>query len=55
MEVFSGGRVSEVISMRLDRGEDVLTSIEAAAKANDIHTGVVISGIGTLDRARLHY
>lgn len=55
MEIFSGGRVSEVVAIRLDRGEDVLASLEAAAKENDIHTGVVVSGIGTLDRARLHY
>ncbi len=55
MEVFSGGHVSEVISMRLDQGEDVLGSIEAVARDKDIHTGVVISGIGTLDLARLHY
>ncbi|UCC69705.1 MAG: DNA-binding protein [Armatimonadota bacterium] len=55
MEVFSDGHVSEVISMRLDQGEDVLAAIEAVAKDKDVHTGVVISGIGTLDRARLHY
>ena len=55
MELFPGGRVTEVIAMRLDQGEDVLASIEAAAREHDIHTGVVVSGIGTLDRARLHY
>ncbi len=55
MEVFGGGRMGEVIAVRLDRGEDVLGSIEAAAKEQDIDTGVVVSGIGTLDRARLHF
>lgn len=55
MEVFSGGRVREMIALRLDQGEDVLGSIEAVAKEKDIHTGVVVSGIGTLDRARLHH
>jgi len=44
-----------VIAIRLDQGEDVLASIEAAAKEKDIHTGIIVSGIGTLDRARLHY
>ena len=55
MEVFEGGRIAEVISLRLDRGEDVLESIAAVAKEKDIHTGVVLSGIGTLERARLHH
>jgi predicted DNA-binding protein with PD1-like motif len=55
MEVFSGGHVSEVISMRLDQGEDVLAAIEAVARDRELHTGVVVSGIGTLDHARLHY
>jgi len=55
MEVFSGGRLGEVIALRLDRGEDVLGAIEALAKEQDIHTGIVLSGIGTLDQACLHH
>jgi len=55
MDIFPSGRITEVIALRLDQGEDVLASIEAAAKKHDIHTGVVLSGIGTLDRARLHH
>jgi predicted DNA-binding protein with PD1-like motif len=55
MDVFPGGRITETIALRLDQGEDVLASIEKAAKQNDLHTGVVVSGIGTLDRARLHH
>ncbi len=55
MEIFSGGRITEVLALRLDRGEDVLASLERVAKEKDVHTGVVLSGIGTLDRARLHH
>lgn len=55
MEIFPGGKVAEVVALRLDQGEDLLASIEEAARRLDIHTGVVISGIGTLDRARLHH
>lgn len=55
MEVFPGGRLGEVITLRLDRGDDVLTSIEALAKDKVIHTGLVLSGIGTLDQACLHH
>ena len=55
MDVFAGGQISEVIAVRLDRGDDVLASLEAIAKERDLHTGVVLSGIGTLDHARLHH
>ena len=55
MDVFPGGTIAEVIPLRLDRGEDVLASIERAARERDVHTGVVLSGIGTLDKARLHH
>ncbi len=55
MEVFPDGQLTEVVALRLDRGEDVLASIEKVARERGIHTGVVISGIGTLDRAQLHY
>ena len=55
MEVFSGGRATEVLALRLDQGEDVLASLEQMAREQAIHTGVVLSAIGTLDRARLHH
>jgi len=55
VDVFGGGKVTEIISIRLDQGEDVLESIAAVARERDIQTGVVLSGIGTLDRARLHH
>jgi len=55
MDIFAGGRIVEVIALRLDQGDDVLDSIGAAARQKDLHTGVVLSGIGTLDRARMHH
>ena len=55
MDVFPGGGVTEVIVVRLDQGEDVLASIEEIAHECDLHTGVVLSGIGTLDQATLHH
>ncbi len=55
MELFPGGQIGEVVALRLDQGEDVLDAITGAAKQLDLHTGVVVSGIGTLDRARLHH
>jgi predicted DNA-binding protein with PD1-like motif len=55
MDVFPGGRIAEVVTLRLDRGEDVVGSIEKAARDHGVHTGIVISGIGTLDQATLHH
>lgn len=55
MELFSGGRLGEVITLRLDQGEDVLGAIEGVARERDLHTGIVLSGIGTLDQACLHH
>lgn len=55
MELFSGGRLTEIVIVRLDQGEDVLASLEKIAREREIHTGVVLSGIGTLDQATLHH
>src|SRR5574340_1048640 len=55
MQIYPGGKVGEVIALRLDQGEDVLEAVSQAAREMEVHTGVVISGIGTLDRARLHH
>ena len=54
MEFFSGGKIGELIALRLDYGDDVQESVERLARELDIHTGAVVSGIGTLYRARLH-
>ena len=55
MEIFAGGRIGEVIAIRLDKGEDVLSSIERVAREKGVQTGVVLSGIGTLYEAQLHH
>jgi len=55
MQLMRGGHFTEIIAIRLDQGEDVLASVERVARETGCHTGVVLSGIGTLDRARLHH
>ena len=55
MEIYRGGHFKEILAVRLDFGEDVLASVEAAAREYQCHTGVVLSGIGTLDQVRLHH
>lgn len=55
MEILDGMRIEEIICVRLDYGDDFLQCIEDVARAKDIQTGVIVSGIGTFDRARIHY
>jgi len=54
MEWFKGGKIEDVIFLRLDYGEDIHKSIEEVAKKEDIQTGVIVSAIGTVDKARMH-
>jgi len=54
MEVFRGGKVEEVIAVRLDPGDDVHECVERVAREEDIQTGVIVSGIATFDKARWH-
>ncbi len=54
MEVFRGGKVEEVIAVRLDPGDDVHECVERIAKEEDIQTGVIVSGIATFDKVRWH-
>ncbi|TET12433.1 DNA-binding protein [Candidatus Aerophobetes bacterium] len=54
MEWFKGGKVEDVIALRLDYGDDIHRSVERFCKDEEIHTGVIVSGIGTLYKARLH-
>jgi hypothetical protein len=55
MEWFRQGTCEELIPLRLDPDDDVLGSVTALAADADIRAGAVISGIGTLKAARLHW
>lgn len=55
MEWFRAGTCEEVIALRLDYDDDVLECVEAVAREADIRAGAVVSGIGTLKKARLHW
>ena len=53
MELFED-RQAGVVIVALRRGELILESLGEAARRADIHTGVVLSGIGSVTRARIH-
>lgn len=44
-----------LVFLQLHPGDHVLESIEATIEEHDIQTGVVVSGIGSLRKLRLHY
>lgn len=55
MEIIDGLRVEEIICLQLVYGDDFVECVERAAADKGIHSGVVVSGVGTFDRARIHY
>ncbi len=54
MRHFSGGNVKRSIIVALDSGEDLLESINAVIANEGIENGVVVSGVGSLSKARYH-
>jgi uncharacterized protein len=53
MEILEDKRAGIVI-VTLTRGELILESLGEVARRADIHSGVVMSGIGSVTRARIH-
>lgn len=43
-----------VVFVVLENGEKLLESIRAAAHQTDLHSGVLLSGIGSLQKGRIH-
>lgn len=54
MRHFSVKNVKESIAVGLDTGEDVLKSIKKVIKEEKIKNGVIVSGAGSLSKARYH-
>lgn len=54
METFISDRVGRSFVLKLVQGEDLLESIEQLIRDESIENAVVVSGIATVDRCRLH-
>ncbi|GAA4427141.1 hypothetical protein GCM10023169_26740 [Georgenia halophila] len=54
MQYFSGAAPTASHVLKLDPGDDVLQAVREFVTAARIRTGVVVSGIGTLDHCRMH-
>jgi len=55
MELIDGLRIAELVCVYMEYGDDFHECIERAARQRGIHSGAVLSGIGTFEKARIHY
>ncbi len=55
MDIIDGLKAEELICVYMERGDDFHECIVKAAEELDIGTGVIVSAIGTFDRARIHH
>lgn len=53
-DTFSGGRVQDIVVVRLDRDDLLLESIMAAIKKHDIQDGAVLTAAGSLQICTYH-
>lgn len=47
-------RLGRLFCLRFDPGEDLLESLQAAVQQRGLRHGAVLTGVGSLDRYRLH-
>jgi predicted DNA-binding protein with PD1-like motif len=53
-EMFSGGKIEEIIRIRLDRDDLLLESIQSAIKKFNIQDGAVLTAAGSLQECTFH-
>ena len=53
--IYHSAKIKRTIVIHLKMGEDVLESIKEVITREGIKSGLVLTGYGTLDIARLHY
>lgn len=55
MNVIDGMNLAEIICVGMEYGDDFHECVERVAREKDVRSGVILSGIGTFYRARIHY
>ena len=55
MDSIDGMQIDEIICLYMEYGDDFHECVERAAREKDIQSGAILSGVGTFDRARIHY
>ena len=46
--------IKRLVAVRIDSGEDILQELRRAVEENAIRTGVILNGIGSASRYRVH-
>ena len=52
--ITKNAEVKRMVALRIDTGEDILKTITRAAQESGIKTGVILNGIGSASRYRVH-
>lgn len=55
MNYFENDKIGRIFALRLDKGDDILGSVNELIRKENIKDGVVVSGIGTVDNCVLHF
>jgi predicted DNA-binding protein with PD1-like motif len=55
MDYFENNKLGRIFALRLDKGDDILGSVNNLIQKENIQDGVVVSGIGTIDNCVLHF
>jgi hypothetical protein len=55
VNTINGMDIEEIICVYMEPGDDFHECVEEAARAHDVQSGAILSGIGTFDRARIHH
>jgi hypothetical protein len=53
-DAYGGGRIDEIIRVRLDRGDLILESLEAAIKKFGIEDGALLTAVGSVQECTFH-
>lgn len=55
MNYYHSDRFGRIFALSLDKGDDVLESVNNLISKENIQDGVVVSGVGTVDNCVLHF
>lgn len=55
MDTISDTEIEEIVNVYLEYGEDFHEGIEEVAQKENIHSGIILSGIATFDEAQIHH
>ncbi len=55
MDIIDGMQIDEIFCVYMAYGADFHECVQRACREKDVKAGAILSGIGTFDKARIHY